>query len=134
MEQTTPDTAILTIERSQPTGALTPELQIGVQLWGKPLVNLWPDRKNLLEYAVGVFNGNNRNTQLNDDGHFMYVGRLGSTPFAGELFGQDVRWKIGADGAYSRYGAGTRISQTGNLKFNADGALSAFTVPATTLK
>src|SRR5205814_356181 len=82
-------------------------------------------------YAFGVFNGNNRNTQLNDDGHFMYVGRIASTPFAGKLFGQDVKWKIGADGAYSRYGAGTRISQSGNLNFNAaDGSLSAFTVPA----
>ena len=131
MEQTTPDTAILTIERSQPTGALTPERQIGVQLWGTPLVNLWPEQKDLIEYAVGVFNGNNRNTQLNDDGHFMYVGRIASTPFAGELFGQDAKWKIGADGAYSRYGAGTRVSQTGNLNFNAgDGSLSAFSVPA----
>src|SRR5438874_1978282 len=62
VEQTTPDTAILTIERSQPTGALTPERQIGVQLWGKPLVNLWPKQKDLLEYAFGVFNGNNRNS------------------------------------------------------------------------
>ena len=67
VEQTTPDTTILTIERSQPTGALTPERQIGAQLWGKPLANLWPGQKDLLEYALGVFNGNNRNIQLNDD-------------------------------------------------------------------
>jgi len=31
-----------------------------------------------------------------------------------------VVWANPADGLYSRYGAGTRISQTGNLKFNAD--------------
>ena len=130
VEQTTPDTAILTIERSQPTGALTPERQIGLQLWGRPLVNLWSEQKDLLEYALGVFDGNNRNITINDDAHFMYVGRVASTPFAGKLFDQDVKWKIGADGFYSRYGPGTRISQTGNLKFNADGALSAFTVPA----
>src|SRR5436190_5661777 len=51
VEQTTPDTVILTIERSQPTGALTPERQIGLQLWGGPLLNLWPEQKDLLEYA-----------------------------------------------------------------------------------
>ena len=130
VEQTTPDTTILTIERSQPTGALTPERQIGAQLWGKPLANLWPGQKDLLEYALGVFNGNNRNIQLNDDAHFMYVGRVASTPFAGQLFGQDATWKLGGDGFYSRSGAGTRISQTGNLKFNADGSLSGFTLPA----
>src|SRR5437016_2742798 len=37
LEQTTPDTQLLSIERSLPTGAITPERQIGVQLWGKPL-------------------------------------------------------------------------------------------------
>ena len=130
LEQTTPDTTIFTIERTQPSGALTPERQIGVQLWGKPLANLRPKQKDWLEYAVGIFNGNNRNTQLNDDANFMCVGRIASTPFAGKLFGQDAKWKLGVDGAYSRYGAGTRISQTGNLKFNADGSLSAFNVPA----
>src|SRR5881394_460556 len=66
VEQTTPDTAILTIERSQPTGALTPERQIGLQLWGRPLVNLWSEQKDLLEYALGVFDGNNRNITIND--------------------------------------------------------------------
>lgn len=130
LEQLTPDTSIFTIERSQPTGALTPEREIGVQLWGKPLATLWPKQKDLIEYAFGVFNGNNRNTQLNDDGQFMYAGRVASTPFSGKLFGQDVKLKIGADAVYSRYGAGTRISQTGNLKFNADGSLGSFSVPA----
>src|SRR5213596_1840246 len=47
LEQITPDTQIYTIERSLPTGALTPERQIGVQLWGKPLTNVLPDEKDL---------------------------------------------------------------------------------------
>jgi len=47
LEQITPDTKILTIERSLPTGALTPERQLGVQIWGKPLTNLWPDQPAL---------------------------------------------------------------------------------------
>ena len=42
VEQTTPDTALFTAERSLATGALTPERQIGAQLWGTPLARLWP--------------------------------------------------------------------------------------------
>jgi phosphate-selective porin len=33
LEQLTPDEKLFTIERSLPTGAITPERQIGVQLW-----------------------------------------------------------------------------------------------------
>src|SRR2546427_7171862 len=47
LEQITPDIQILTIERSLPTGALTPERQIGAMLWGKPLTNVLPDQKDL---------------------------------------------------------------------------------------
>jgi phosphate-selective porin len=36
LEQLTPDTTLYTIERSLPTNAITPERQIGVELWGKP--------------------------------------------------------------------------------------------------
>src|SRR5207247_2400603 len=36
LEQLTPDTTLYIIERSLPTGALTPERQLGLQLWGKP--------------------------------------------------------------------------------------------------
>src|ERR1043165_5615976 len=37
LEQLTPDTALYTIERSLPTNAITPERQIGVELWGKQI-------------------------------------------------------------------------------------------------
>src|SRR6266496_5432164 len=43
LEQLTPDTSLYIIERSLPTGAITPERQIGVQLWGKPLATVWPE-------------------------------------------------------------------------------------------
>src|SRR5437867_4717410 len=50
LEQLTPDTSLFIIERSLPTGAITPERQIGVELWGKPFTNVWPDQKDLLTY------------------------------------------------------------------------------------
>ena len=43
LEQLTPDTSLYVIERSLPTGAITPERQVGVQLWGKPFASIWPD-------------------------------------------------------------------------------------------
>src|SRR6059058_5382975 len=48
LEQLTPDTSLYLIERSLPTGAITPERQIGIQLWGKPFTNVWPEQKDLL--------------------------------------------------------------------------------------
>src|SRR5213592_856639 len=50
LEQTTPDTTLYIIERSLPTGALTPERQIGAQIWGKPFTNIWPEQKDLVTY------------------------------------------------------------------------------------
>src|SRR5437588_4786179 len=64
LEQLTPDESLFTIERSLPTGAITPERQIGAQLWGKPLTNVWPEQKDLLTYYAGIFNGNGRNTTI----------------------------------------------------------------------
>src|SRR5437762_7065227 len=81
LEQTTPDTTLFTIERTLPTGAITPERQIGVQLWGKPLAIIGPDQADFLTYYAGIFNGNGRNITNNDNNNFMYVGRLESTLF-----------------------------------------------------
>ncbi len=132
LEQLTPDTSMYTIERSQVTSALTPERQIGVQLWGKPLARLVPAQQNLVEYYFGIFNGNGRNTTINDDGRFMKAGRLVLTPFAGKLWDQDVRWRLGVDGFVSDFAPGTRISPTGNLRLSGvDGSLSSFTLPTT---
>src|SRR5205823_4031473 len=129
LEQTTPDTSLFVIERGLPTGAITPERQIGIQLWGKPFTNIWPDEKDLLTYYAGIFNGNGRNTTLNDNNNFMLVGRIELMPFKGELFGQDASLKLGGDVLNSRDDAGTNISQSLNLKVNSDGSLSPFTLP-----
>ena len=128
LEQTTPDTTLYTIERTLPTGAITPERQIGIQLWGKPLANVWPDQKDLLTYYAGVFNGNGRNTTVNDNNNFMYVGRLESTLFKSKMWGESFL-KLGADVLNSRDDKGTNISQTLNLLVNPDGSLSPFVLP-----
>jgi len=129
LEQLTPDTSLYIIERSLPTGAITPERQIGVQLWGKPFASVWPDEKDLLTYYAGVFNGNGRNTTVNDNNNFMYVGRLESTLFKAKMWGQDSYLKLGADVLNSRDDKGTNISQTLNLLVNSDGSLSPFVLP-----
>src|SRR5438477_3264503 len=71
LDQLTPDTSLYTIERTLPTGAITPDRQIGAQLWGKPLTNIWPEQKDLLTYYAGIFNGNGKNTTVNDNNNFM---------------------------------------------------------------
>ncbi len=129
LEQLTPDTSLYIIERSLPTGAITPERQIGAQLWGKPFASVWPEEKDLLTYYAGIFNGNGRNTTVNDNNNFMYVGRLESTVFKSKMWGQDSYLKLGADVLNSRDDKGTNISQTLNLLVNSDGSLSPFVLP-----
>jgi len=129
LEQLTPDTALFIIERSLPTGAITPERQIGIELWGKPFTNVWPDQKDLLTYYAGIFNGNGRNINNNDNNNFMYVGRLELMPFKGKIFGQPSSLKLGGDVLNSRDDKGTNISQSGNLLVNSDGSLSSFVLP-----
>jgi phosphate-selective porin OprO and OprP len=128
LEQLTPDPTLIIIERSLPTGAITPERQIGIQLWGQPFASIWPDGKDLLTYYAGIFNGNGRNTTVNDNNNFMYVGRLESTLFKG-FFGKDSYLKLGADILNSRDDKGTNISQSLNLLVNDDGSLSPFVLP-----
>jgi phosphate-selective porin OprO and OprP len=128
LDQLTPDTSLYTIERTLPTGAITPDRQIGVELWGKPFTNLWPKQKDLLTYYAGIFNGNGRNTTVNDNNNFMYVGRLESTLFK-DVFGKGSFLKLGADVLNSRDDKGTTITSTANLLVNDDGSLSPFVLP-----
>ena len=130
LEQITPDTQIFTIERSLPTGALTPERQIGVMLWGKPLTNILPDQKDLITYYAGIFNGNGRNFNNNDNNEFMYVGRLEVQPFKGKVMSQEASLKLAGDYLFSRDETGTNISPALNLKVNSDGSLMAYTLPS----
>jgi phosphate-selective porin OprO and OprP len=129
LEQLTPDTLLFVIERGLPTGAITPERQIGVQLWGKPLTDIWPDQKDLITYYAGIFNGNGRNTTLNDNNNFMTVARLELMPFKGQIFSQNASLKLGGDFLNSRDDKGTNISQSLTLLVNADGSLSPYVLP-----
>jgi phosphate-selective porin OprO/OprP len=129
LEQLTPDTAVYFAERSLPTGAITPDRQIGAQIWGRPFASIWPDQKDLLTYYAGIFNGNGRNITNNDNNNFMYVGRLESTLFKSKLWGGSYL-KLGADILNSRDDRGTNISQGANLLVNDDGSLSPFVLPS----
>lgn len=129
LEQLTSDTKLFQIERSAVTEAITPERQIGVQVWGKPFANVWPEQKDLLNYAAGIFNGSGRNSTTNDNNEFMYVARLEAQPYNDKIAGQDVTLKLGANYMSSRDERGVNISQTGNLLVNNDGSLSAFVMP-----
>src|SRR3954451_14918693 len=128
LEQITPDTVLYTVERTLPTGAITPERQVGVQLWGKPFATMWPGQADLLTYYAGIFNGNGRNTTNNDNNNFMYVGRLESTVLKA-VFGKGSFFKLGADVLNSRDDKGTNISQSLTLLVNSDGSLSPFVLP-----
>ena len=130
LEQLTPDTTLLTIERTLPTGAITPDRQIGAELWGKPFTSIWPEQKDLLTYYAGIFNGNGRNITINDNNNFMFAGRLELQPFQGKVFGQPSFLKLGGDVLNSRDEAGVNISQSSNLLVNDDGSLSPFVLPS----
>jgi len=125
----TADTALFTIERSLPIGAIAQERQIGAMLWGKPLTHIFPEEKDFVTYYAGIFNGNGRNISNNDNNEFMYVGRLELLPFKGKLMGQEASLKLGGDYFFSRDDKGTNISPLLNLKENADGSLTPFILP-----
>ena len=126
-EQISPDPKLSTLERSQVTSALTPERQVGIQIWGKPFANVFPEQKDLLIYYAGVFNGNGRNVSVNDNSEFMYVGRLELQPWKGNLAGAETWVRFGADGLSSLDENGTVLSPAGTLRVNGDGSLSSFT-------
>src|SRR5213082_273386 len=128
LDQITPDTTLYTIERTLPTGAITPERQVSIQLRGKPFATIWPGQADLLTYYTGIFDGNGRNITNNDNNNFMYVGRVESTLFK-DIFGKGSFLKLGADVLNSRDDKGTNISQSLNLLVNSDGSLSPFVLP-----
>jgi hypothetical protein len=97
------------VNRSQSVSVLAPGRQLGVALRGGTA-------DEMFGYNVGVFNGNGRSLQGNDNGRLMYVGRVftrpsmsegslevgvniafseddfGGTPADRLLFGGDFRW------------------------------------------
>ena len=127
LEQLTSDTKLFTPERSLVTTALTPERQIGIQFWGKPFTNLWPEQKELLTYYAGVFNGTGRNISVNDNNEFMYVARLEVMAMKTKLLNQDATLKLGANGVSSRDETGTTVSSL--VRVTSDGSLGNFNLP-----
>lgn len=130
LEQISADTKLWIIERSQVTSALTPERQIGVQVWGKPFATIFPEHKDLLTYYAGVFNGNGRNVLVNDNNEYMYVGRLELQALKAKIFNEETTLKFGVNALWSRDEAGTNLSPAGNLRTNNDGSLSPFVSPS----
>ena len=130
LEQLTSDTKLFTLERSQVTSALTPERQVGVEVWGKPLTSVFPEQKDLLTYYAGIFNGNGRNISVNDNNEYMSVGRIELQPWKGKVAGQDLWFRLGANALQSRDASGTVLSPGGTLRVNGDGSMSSFTAPS----
>jgi len=130
LEQNSPDTKLFLTERSQVTSALTPERQVGMEVWGKPLTNLYPDQKDLVTYRLGMFNGNGRNNAVNDNDDYLYAGRIELQPWKGRLGGHESWFKLGANAMSSRDASGTVLSPAGTLRVNSDGSLSTFTAPS----
>jgi phosphate-selective porin OprO/OprP len=112
------------------TSALTPERQVGLQIWGKPFTNVLPEQKDLLTYWVGMFNGNGRNITVNDNDQYMYAGRVELEPWKGMIGDQDAWVKFGGNALSSHDSAGTVLSPAGTLRVNSDGSLSSFTAPS----
>ena len=127
-EQVTSDTKLFTTERSLVTSALTPERQIGLQIWGNPLAKIAPEQKELITYYAGVFNGNGRNITVNDNNEFMYAGRVEVEALKTKMLNQEMTVKLGANGVTSRDEDDTRISSV--LRENDDGSLSSFDLPS----
>ncbi|MFL6237262.1 MAG: porin [Thermoanaerobaculia bacterium] len=75
-EQLYADPRLLTLERSLVNDRLTLSRQLGAQLGGDLL-------GKRLAYAVGVFNGNGVNNSGNDNGKFLWAGRLAAVPWKG---------------------------------------------------
>jgi phosphate-selective porin OprO and OprP len=129
LEQLASSTRLVTAERTLVTTSLTPERQIGVQIWGKPFANISPDQKDLLTYYAGIFNGNGRNINVNDNSEFMYVGRLEVQALRSKILNEEeLTVKFGANGLSSRDDAGTTVSSL--LRENSDGSLSSFALPS----
>lgn len=85
------DPKLYTIERTLGSDRLTLNRQVGVQVSGDCF-------EKRLSYATGVFNGSGLNTTTNDNGKFLYMGRVSGVPWQGKLFGQAAKWSLGADG------------------------------------
>jgi phosphate-selective porin OprO/OprP len=129
LEQLSSDPKLFTAERSEVTSALTPERQVGIEIWGKPFTTALPEQKDVLTYWVGLFNGNGRNITVNDNNQYMTAARIELQPWKGKVAGHEAWVKFGGDALHSRDESGTVLSPAGTLRVTADGSLTSFTAP-----
>lgn len=90
-EQLYLDPRLLTIERSLVNDRLTVGRQLGAGASGDFL-------GKRVTYGIGAFNGNTSNNNFNDNGAFLYVGRLAGVPWIGVVNGEAATWSVGVDG------------------------------------
>jgi phosphate-selective porin OprO and OprP len=118
-EQLYSDSRLLTIERSLVNDRLTLGRQLGAGMSGE----FFGKRAN---YAVGAFNGNVSNNNFNDNGAFLYAGRLAALPWVGVARGEAATWSVGIDGYTSidanvspgpEFGFGSQPGQPPDLVF-----------------
>lgn len=76
-------------ERPVSVDAIAPRRQMGVSI-------RVADRQDRVQLDAGVFNGNGRTIRPNDNNHFLYVGRLSTSPRLGS-----GTLSLGANAAYS---------------------------------
>jgi phosphate-selective porin len=101
-EWLTPSTQLITVERTLASDRLTLNRQIGLQLSGD-LAN------TRLSYAAALFNGNGRNTTVNDDGKFLYTARGSAVVWRGHESGS---LRLGAAGFWN---TATQLSEPGDF-------------------
>ena len=98
-------TQLVTVERTLATDRLTLNRQIGVTLDGTV-------QRGAVEYQVGMFNGNGRNTTINDNKRFLYVAR-----------GAATAWRAGSSrldvGANAYWSDDTKLSMPAEFGFDS---------------
>jgi phosphate-selective porin OprO and OprP len=108
-EQLYADPRLLTIERSLANDRLTLNRQIGVQVAGELL-----DKR--LGYAAGAFNGSGVNTNANDNGKFLWVGRLSAVPWRAGSGDGAMSWSVGGNAFTTE---DTALSQPSEFRFDS---------------
>ena len=99
------------------TSALTPERQIGVQVWGKPFASVFPEQKDILTYTAGIFNGNGRNITVNDNDEYMVRGRLELQPWKEKSSAARTPGsRFGGNALTSQDAAGTVLTPAGTCE------------------
>jgi len=96
------DATLCTIEHALVSDLLTLNRQIGIQASGALL-------GSRLTYALGVYNGNAVNNNVNDNNQFLHTARLAGVPVKTKIpsLNWDAAWTIGANAYRSTDGAVT---------------------------